>query len=200
MGAPGPDSRTGERTAPEGRRKIAQDDPEHREGAVLGEYPKIISRPVGALRNAGETKNTSVLGTKVQNDSCGRIPYDFAGKQMLRIFSNRLNLPEAFLLALAMIYFQSLLAFGQQCPQSSKDGPSIPSVVRTLEGKLVFHDDIRQWFELKLDQPQCNQPSIQLVRGERDWKQLEILRGCRIRSKGAIDFSPTGYYSLDTYQ
>jgi len=29
---------------------------------------------------------------------------------------------------------------------------------------------------------------------------LEFLRGCRVRSKGAIDFSPTGYYSLDLFQ
>jgi hypothetical protein len=29
---------------------------------------------------------------------------------------------------------------------------------------------------------------------------LEVLRDCRVRSKGTIDFSPTGYYTLDTYQ
>ena len=29
---------------------------------------------------------------------------------------------------------------------------------------------------------------------------MEKLRGCRIKARGAIDFSPTGYYSLDTYQ
>jgi hypothetical protein len=69
-----------------------------------------------------------------------------------------------------------------------------------LEGKLVFHDDIRKWFELKLDQPQCGQTSIELVRGDRDWTSLQVLRGCRVISKGTIDFSSTGYYSLDTYQ
>ena len=69
-----------------------------------------------------------------------------------------------------------------------------------MEGSLVFHDGIRKWFELKLDQPQCGQPSIQLVRGSRDWTALEIFRGCRVRSKGTIGFSPTGYYSLDLNQ
>jgi hypothetical protein len=69
-----------------------------------------------------------------------------------------------------------------------------------LEGSLVFHDSIRKWFELKLDQPQCGQTSIELVRGDGDWTPLEVLRGCRVRSTGAIDFSGTGYYSLDTYQ
>ena len=51
-----------------------------------------------------------------------------------------------------------------------------------------------------MDKPECSQSSTELVRGERDWTQLQVLRGCRVRSKGVIDFSPTGYYSLDTYQ
>ncbi len=29
---------------------------------------------------------------------------------------------------------------------------------------------------------------------------MEVLRGCRVRSRGALDFSPTGYYSLGVYQ
>jgi hypothetical protein len=69
-----------------------------------------------------------------------------------------------------------------------------------LEGTLVFHDSIRKWFELKLGQPKCEQTSIELVRGSLDWTPLQVLRGCQVRSKGAIDFSPTGYYSLDAYQ
>jgi len=36
--------------------------------------------------------------------------------------------------------------------------------------------------------------------GPGDWTPLEVLRGCQVRSTGAIDFSPTGYYSLDLYQ
>jgi len=94
----------------------------------------------------------------------------------------------------------SVPALGQQCPQNSTSGPPTASEPRTLEGRLVYHDGIRQWFELKLDQPQCGQASIQVVRGELDWTPLQILRGCRVRSKGAIDVSLTGYYSLDTYQ
>ncbi len=74
-----------------------------------------------------------------------------------------------------------------------------------MEGRLVFHDSIRRWFELKLDQPQCGQTSIELVREKHafapgDRTPLEVLRGCRVRSSGVIDFAPTGYYSLDTYQ
>ena len=74
------------------------------------------------------------------------------------------------------------------------------SEVRTLEGQLVFHDGIRKWFELRLDESQCGQASVQLVRGERAWTPMEVLRGCRVRSRGALDLSPTGYYSLNVYQ
>lgn len=91
-------------------------------------------------------------------------------------------------------------ASAQECPLPSSNGPTTPSRVRSLEGVLVFHNGIRQWFELKLDQPQCGQKSVQLVGVEGDWTPLEVLRSCHVRSRGAIDFSPTGYYSLDMYQ
>ncbi len=101
-------------------------------------------------------------------------------------------------LTLAVAICAALPALGQECPQTG--ATHTQSEVRTLEGTLVFHDSIRQWFELKLDRPQCGQASIQLVRGQREWTSLEVLRGCRVRSRGTIDFSPTGYYSLDMYQ
>ncbi len=92
-------------------------------------------------------------------------------------------------------------AGGQQCPQTSPTGPNTHSEVRQLEGTLVFHDAIRQWFELKLDAPQCGQASIQLIRATLDdWRPLEVLRGCHVRSSGIVNFSGTGYYSLDMYQ
>jgi hypothetical protein len=92
-------------------------------------------------------------------------------------------------------------AGGQQCPQTSTTGPSRASEVQKLEGSLVFHDAIRKWYELKLDTPQCGQASIELVRTTLDdWRPLEVLRGCRVRSSGTIGFSTTGYYSLEMYQ
>ena len=90
--------------------------------------------------------------------------------------------------------------FAQECPSASATGPSIESQVRTLEGRLVFHNGIRQWFELKLDRPQCGQSSIQLVPLGEKYRDLEVLRECRVKSGGAIEFSPTGYYSLDIFQ
>ncbi len=105
---------------------------------------------------------------------------------------------KACLLILPSVLCTASSALAQQCPKESKDGPSVPSEVRTLEGKLVFHDGVRKWFELKLDQPQCGQNSIELVPGNSP--RLQVLRNCRVISKGQIDFSPTGYYSLKTYQ
>lgn len=101
---------------------------------------------------------------------------------------------------LALVLCAGVPAFGQQCPTSNATGASVPSAVRTLEGRLVYHDGIRKWFELKLDQPQCKQNSIQLVRINGSWTPLQVLRGCKVRSKGAIDASPTGYYSLEMNQ
>jgi hypothetical protein len=103
-------------------------------------------------------------------------------------------------LAFSVLTWAAVHAWGQQCPQSNPSGPSVPSEVRTLEGKLIFHDSIRQWFELKFDLPQCGQPSTELVLSRQDWHPLEVLRGCRVKSTGLLDFSPTGYYSLDTAQ
>src|ERR1019366_7756655 len=103
-----------------------------------------------------------------------------------------------FLLACALAVSAAVSAFGQACPNQT--GPSVQLEVRTLEGQLVFHDGIRKWFELKLDEPQCEQTSIQLIEGERAGTPMEVFRGCRVRSRGTIDFSPAGYYSLGMYQ
>jgi hypothetical protein len=91
-------------------------------------------------------------------------------------------------------------AFGQECPVESSTGPSTPSKVRTLEGQLTFHNNIRGWFELQLDKPQCGNDSIELVSFEEKHRTFEQFRGCRIRSTGTIDFSHTGYYSADVFQ
>jgi hypothetical protein len=69
-----------------------------------------------------------------------------------------------------------------------------------LQGSLVYHDGIRKWFELRLIHPTCGQASIQLIALKNSWASLEVLRGCRVKSTGPIDFSTTGYYSLDTWQ
>src|SRR5579863_10257695 len=91
-------------------------------------------------------------------------------------------------------------AFAKNCPRASPTEFSVASRTRTLDGRLVFHNGVRQWFELKLDKPACGERSIQLITADLKSAALEILRGCRVRSRGSIDFSPTGYYSLDKFQ
>src|SRR5258708_18030393 len=106
----------------------------------------------------------------------------------------------ACVLALALVP-SAPPALGERCPQAGKTGPDSASEARTLEGRLIFHDAIRKWFELKLDEPRCGETSIELVRVTLDdWRPLQVLRGCRVRSSGSIGFSSTGYYSLDLNQ
>ena len=90
--------------------------------------------------------------------------------------------------------------FAQSCPHYNATGNSIDSEPRALEGKLIYHDGIRKWLELKLDQPQCGHHSIQLIRIEGSYTLFEVLRGCRVRSMGPIAEALTGYYSLDLAQ
>ena len=111
-----------------------------------------------------------------------------------------MSILKACVLALTFINCTAAPALAQECLQNNPTGAPVASEVLTLEGRLIFHNAIRKWFELRLDQPQCEQTSIELVRGDRDWTPLEVLRGCRVRSTGAVDISGTGYYSLATYQ
>lgn len=123
------------------------------------------------------------------------------GSGKARLAHRKLALIGVYALGLVFAACGASRAFGQECPLASSTGPTIASQVRALEGRLIFHDGIRQWFELKLNKPQCGQRSIQLIRTEeRKSNTLEALRGCRVVSTGAIDFSPTGYYSLNTFQ
>ncbi len=65
---------------------------------------------------------------------------------------------------------------------------------------MIYHDGIRQWFELKLDRAQCGHSSIQLTTSDGNWKSLQAFRGCRVQTNGGIGLSLTGYYSLDLNQ
>lgn len=87
----------------------------------------------------------------------------------------------------------------QDC-QTSTNGAPFVSSVRELDGQLVFHDDLRQWFELKLNSPVCGEKSIELITGDKGWSALQVLRGCPVKSSGQINISETGYYSLNLYQ
>jgi len=73
-----------------------------------------------------------------------------------------------FRICLLLACIDQTAMLGQHCPQTALSGASVPSEIVILEGKLVFHDDIRKWFELVLDQPQCGDDSVQVVRGGND--------------------------------
>lgn len=104
------------------------------------------------------------------------------------------------LLAWVLLAAAALSVSGQTCPEPiTNGGPDSPSEIRELQGHLLFHDGMRQWFELKLDKPQCGQTSIQ-VNLIQDSTHIEIFRGCRVRSRGELDYRTTGYISLEMYQ
>jgi hypothetical protein len=111
-----------------------------------------------------------------------------------------MNISKACLMPLFLGSFTVGIALGQQRSQSTVKEPDIPSQVQTLSGQLVYHDGILKWFELKLDRAQFGQVSIQLVSAGEDWKPIQVLRGCRVRSKGPIFLSPTGPYSSGYYK
>ena len=102
-------------------------------------------------------------------------------------------------LFLALVACAVVPIFGQECPRTSATGVPVASKIRTFEGRLVFHNGIRKWFELKLDQTQCGQNSTELVPKDQTLTPLEVLRGCRVKARGAITYPLTGYYSLETY-
>lgn len=108
-----------------------------------------------------------------------------------------------FVAFIAVLFFMTCgtgPASAQQCPRAASAGADTRSRAEVLQGRLTHHDGIRSWFELTLDRPVCGQKSIQVTVSDDNWKSVERVRGCRVESYGKIDFSPTGYYSLDLYQ
>jgi len=85
----------------------------------------------------------------------------------------------------------------QVCPSEHGDATA-PS---TLHGKIMYHDELRQWIGLKLDRPACDQSEIQLVFVTGDetlaWRKAKSLSGCQATVEGMIVESLTGYYSTD---
>lgn len=100
------------------------------------------------------------------------------------------------LLACVLLASAALSAAGQTCPKSTTGSPS---QVRELEGQVLYHDGLRQWFELKLDKPQCGQTSIQIAATQGP-TPIETLRDCRVSSRGYLDYAHTGYFSREMYQ
>jgi hypothetical protein len=98
------------------------------------------------------------------------------------------------LLAILVLACLPAQASAQQCPRLNPAGPDVPSQVQSLTGKLIYHDGIRQWFELKLDKPKCGERSIQLVTLDDRTNALDTLRGCSVKTTGNLGIAGTGYY------
>lgn len=105
----------------------------------------------------------------------------------------------------AILLCASHFARGQQCPGENTSDPGQTQEAITLEGKLIYHDGLRKWFELKLDRPVCGQPSIELFPARSVFYSsgpaaLETFRGCRVRTEGSLGGPASGYYTLDVNQ
>ena len=84
---------------------------------------------------------------------------------------------------------------GQTCPVQDRGEAAKPSI---LQGSLLFHEEIREWIGLKLDQPACGQTEVQLVFSKQEaWREAKSLRGRRVTATGQLYESPTGYYSAE---
>jgi hypothetical protein len=111
------------------------------------------------------------------------------------------------LVVIVIVGLSCASAGAQECPREGATGPSVASVPRSLTGLVVYHDELRQWLELKLDTPVCGVHSVQLLRSmgafevdEGNARKLEMWRGCHITTRGPLGVPGTGYYSADQYQ
>jgi hypothetical protein len=116
------------------------------------------------------------------------------------MFTSKIAPVSGCLMTILLLVCGADRASAQQCPRNRSTQAQAPSRVQSLEGRLVYHQGIRQWLELRLSEPKCGQTSLEITAEERALQTIQGLRGCRVRSSGAIDYSPTGYYSKDLYQ
>jgi len=123
-------------------------------------------------------------------------------RMIRRMMSAMKSLDGLVVVASLLFVCAALPARGQLCPKENPNGPGQPSESRTLEGRLIYHDGLRKWFELKLDRPECGQPSVELFPGRNSFSPgspdgLETFRGCRVRAEGPLGGAASGYYTLD---
>jgi hypothetical protein len=94
-------------------------------------------------------------------------------------------------------------AHAQACPKQGPSGPLIDSAPQTLSGRIVFHDDLRQWFELKVDVPVCGEIAVQVIADQQYeplGRAIQTMRGCKVTTHGRLGLPGTGYYSAAIYQ
>jgi len=99
---------------------------------------------------------------------------------------------------LPLTLFPLVTVCAQNCPVRSQSGPAEASVASTLHGTILRHDELREWFGLKLEQPVCGQDEIQLVFSDiKAQRRAETFRECAVSASGKLFDVPTGYYSAE---
>jgi hypothetical protein len=64
--------------------------------------------------------------------------------------------------------------------------------VSSLHGKLIYHEDLWQWHELKLDNKTCDSESVEVFSGKIDEKQAHRYRNCSVTITGRLFFPNAG--------
>jgi hypothetical protein len=102
------------------------------------------------------------------------------------------------LVILATALLAVAAAAGQSCPKDKGSGKAEALRASSLHGRLVFHDELRRWLGIKLEQPVCGQAEIELVFSTTDlWRKAKALNGCTITATGKLYYGLTGYYSTE---
>jgi hypothetical protein len=89
-------------------------------------------------------------------------------------------------------------ARAQSCPKDNPSSVDIAPEASTLHGTVVYHDELREWLGLRLDQSACGEDEIQLEFTDKSgngFRRAVALRNCGVTAKGKLYNSPSGYYS-----
>jgi hypothetical protein len=96
-------------------------------------------------------------------------------------------------LGVLALFLLPIAVTGQSCPQGDAGEAVQPS---TLRGTIAYHNDLRGWIGLKLQEPACGQHELQLVFFDGDqFRLVKALSGCKVTATGKIYEGLTGYYS-----
>ena len=88
-------------------------------------------------------------------------------------------------------------AAAQTCPREKPN--NLPDAeIRTLHGRVIIHNGLRYWIELKPDRPICGHASVWLIDAsskvdDSEKIAFEAMRDCTVTVSGRLGLSPTGY-------
>lgn len=98
--------------------------------------------------------------------------------------------------ALSFLLLSASAVLAQACPTEDSRGPHDATVPSMLHGTLIYHDELRIWLGLKLDQPACGETEIQLIFDTSEaYRKADSLRNCGVTATGKLFLAYTAYYS-----